>query len=407
MSRSGFAICPGIRPPPCSDRVGRWRAGSVAVGVLVLGVIAAAQPAPGARAVADAIGQLGEFDYDTRIEAARTIRRASPAVAVPALADAVATHEDGYVRYRALVLLTGFEDSRTEAVARSLFDDPNDRLRAVAYAYVERHPDADVTERLLGALDREESEFVRPAVIRALAARGREPEVRAALAREATRGEDFFRSTVIEALGDYAADYALPVLVRVAFQQGPLQDDAILALGKIGEPSALNAVLAAQDGAARPLQASIAAASCLLGVACDVQMDYLEDALRYAADQEEYQGELRSISAALGAMAVRGRADALAMLFAVGRDAPERARAPIALAIGTVALRDPALLMQALGDEDDLAGALSLLVDAFDMFQEDFEEEQFYVAVRGTYWATEPGSSEHALAEETIARLEF
>ncbi|MDP7471379.1 MAG: hypothetical protein QGF21_02830, partial [Vicinamibacterales bacterium] len=383
------------------------RAWSAAVAVFLLGVTAGTQPAPGEWAVADAIGQLGEFDYSTRIEAARTIRRASPIIAVPTLADAVATHEDGYVRYRALVLLTGFEDSRTEAVARALFDDPNDRLRAVAYAYFERHPDAGVTEPLLGALAKEESEFVRPAVVRALAARGREPEVRAVLAREATRGEDFFRSTVIEALGDYAADYALPVLVRIAFQPGPLQDDAILALGKIGESSALNAVLASQDDAPRSLQASIAAASCLLGVACDVQMDYLEDALQYAAAQEDYQEELRSISAALGAMAVRGRAEALAMLFSVGRDAPERARAPIALAIGTVALRDPALLMQVLGDEDDPAMALSLLVDAFDMFQEDFEEEQFYVAVRGTYWATEAGSSERVLAEETIARLEF
>src|SRR5437773_4635560 len=51
-----------------------------------------------------AIDNLGKLDYTTRATASQTIRRTPPAQAVPALLRAVATHQDGYVRYRALVL---------------------------------------------------------------------------------------------------------------------------------------------------------------------------------------------------------------------------------------------------------------------------------------------------------------
>src|SRR2546423_2431462 len=57
-----------------------------------------------------AIGKLGDLDYKTRSTAARTVRRTPPPQAVPALIQAAAEHADGYVRYRALVLLTGFND---------------------------------------------------------------------------------------------------------------------------------------------------------------------------------------------------------------------------------------------------------------------------------------------------------
>src|SRR5262249_1176507 len=61
-----------------------------------------------------AIDKLGDLDYTTRTNAARTVRRTSPSQAVPALLQAVGEHTDGYVRYRALVLLTGFNDPRTK-----------------------------------------------------------------------------------------------------------------------------------------------------------------------------------------------------------------------------------------------------------------------------------------------------
>ena len=49
-----------------------------------------------------------------------------------------------------------------------------------------------------------------------------------------SRGENYFRSTVIEALGDYKARYAFDAVTTVARLEGPLQDDAALTLGKIG-----------------------------------------------------------------------------------------------------------------------------------------------------------------------------
>ena len=60
---------------------------------------------------------------------------------MPALLRAVAEHADGYVRYRALVLLTGFNDPRTKDAMRESLASPNDRLRTVAYSFFEHNPD--------------------------------------------------------------------------------------------------------------------------------------------------------------------------------------------------------------------------------------------------------------------------
>ena len=60
--------------------------------------------------------------------------------------------------------------------------------------YYEHHPSASMIPALLKALEREESEFVRPALVRALAAQGSDPRVRETLLVEVGRGQDFFRS---------------------------------------------------------------------------------------------------------------------------------------------------------------------------------------------------------------------
>src|SRR5262245_30336705 len=86
-----------------------------------------------------AIDTLGSLDYATRTGASRLIRRTAGAQAVPALLRAVAEHADGYVRYRALVLLTGFNDPRTVGAMREALVSPNDRLRTVAYSYFEHN----------------------------------------------------------------------------------------------------------------------------------------------------------------------------------------------------------------------------------------------------------------------------
>ena len=126
-----------------------------------------------------AIDKLGKLDYQTRVEASATLRRAPAAAVVPMLVEAARRHADGYVRFRALVLLSGFNDPKTRPVFLDALADENDRLREVAYAYVEDHPDPALAPKLLQALDREQAEFVRPALIRAIAAHGADPKVQA------------------------------------------------------------------------------------------------------------------------------------------------------------------------------------------------------------------------------------
>jgi HEAT repeat protein len=235
----------------------------------------AGQPEVTAKDVEAAIDRLGSLEFEVRMEASRTVRRAAPAVALPLLNRAVAGHGDSYVRYRALVLLSGFNDPRAGETMLSVLDDRNDRLRAVAYAYFEHNTDRSALPRLLAALDREESEFVRPALTRALAAYGDDPKARSAVTALALRGQDFFRSVVIEALGDHQAAYALPTLTKIAELEGPLQRHAVMAMGKIGDKRSLETFVALQRTAPRSVQPAVAAAICLVGVNCPSHQGYL------------------------------------------------------------------------------------------------------------------------------------
>src|SRR6188768_3617743 len=166
--------------------------------ILLGGGFAAAQEPPAPQSVSPeelqaAIDKLGDLTYETRTAASRTVRRTASAQAVPALLRAVDEHGDGYVRYRALVLLTGFNDPRTKDAMRSSLSSPNDRLRTVAFSFFEHNPEPEMIPAFLTALDKEQGEFVRPELVRALAAHGADPRVRQALLREVGRGEDFFR----------------------------------------------------------------------------------------------------------------------------------------------------------------------------------------------------------------------
>jgi hypothetical protein len=55
----------------------------------------------------------------------------------------------------------------------------------------------------------------------------------------------------------------------------------------------------------------------------------------------------------------------------------------------------------------DRSAAVELLRDGFDMLEEDFAEERFYVTIRRAYWAAPEGSSTRATAQEIIQKLEF
>ena len=383
------------------------RAGlAIALGALVAGP-GVAQTTP--EQLHPTLDLLGDFDYAVRMEASRTVRRAPPEVAVPLLVETVSQHPNSYVQFRAIVLLDGFGDARTRSVFEAALASPNDRLRAVAYDYFEQEPDPGVIPKLLAAFDTETSEFVRPALVRALAAHDDNAAVRERLVRDIDRGEGFFRGAVIEALGDRSAEYALEPLVRIAQEAGSLQDDALLALGKIGGAQAEATLRAVQRNASETLQPVVSSAACLLNIDYANQLLYVTDALRYGAEiaDGDSQDLVRSAASGLAALAVRGNRDALDALFETGQDARGAARAPIALALGTVALRSPDIVRAALEERPTPDADLLLLRDAFDMLDEDFAEERFYVLMRSAYWAGAEGSDQRRVAEAAIEVLEF
>lgn len=369
-----------------------------------------------------AVDRLGDIDYSTRTKAAQLVRRTPVAQAVPVLLQAAQEHKDGYVRYKSLILLTGFNDPRTAEQMIEVLASPNDRLREVAYGYFERFPDPSLTPRLLAALESETGEFVRPALVRALAADGDAPKVREALLVDIMRGTDFFRSTVIEAVGDFKRVYAVPRLTEVAKLDGPLQDDAVLALGKLGDKRSVAVLAGLQRTGSRALQPTVAASICLLGVNCSSHLGYLQKVLTFAEDNPGYQEMVRAASFGLDAIAIQGSTDpstgsgssraqssdeALEMLFTIGIPSMDPMRAPLALSVAKVALRNTPLMLDYLAKTPERQGAIALLAEGFDMLQEDLEEEQFFVTVRRAYWNAPETSPLRALAEQLIGKLEF
>lgn len=398
------------RPGPASRAAGTSVVACLALLVLSGGQARAQErgPTPVPQAsIEEAIGRLGDLDYDTRSSAARVIRRAPPNTAVPLLLQAAREHTDGYIRFKALVILTGFNDPRTPDVMEEVLDSPNDRLREVAYGYFEHHPRPALGPRLLAALDKETSEFVRPSLVRALAALGADARVRAALVRDTARGQDFFRSTVIEAVGDYKVSAAEARLVETAKLDGPLQDDAVLALGKIGNKANLPVLAALQRTAPQTLQPALASAICLMGQNCGSHLGFLQKTLGFAEDHPGFQELVRGAANGLGAIGAEGNPEAATVLLNVGVPSQDPLRAPVALALGLIAVRNTDLMLEVLAPRADRAAAISLIGEGFDMLEEDLEEERFFATVRRTYWSAPAGSAMRALCEQLITALNF
>lgn len=395
----------------------RWpeAAAGLIVTVLLCSAAASARQAPergptpqSAADLQAAVSRLGDLDYPTRMKAARGLRRAPAAQAAPLLLDAVREHADGYVRFRALVLLVGFNDPRTADAMEEAMASPNDRLREVAYGYFEHHPEPRLASRLLTALAQETGEFVRPALVRALAAlAGGHPQVRDVLLRDVGRGVDYFRGSVIEALGDFKVTAAVPRLIEVARLEGPLQDDAVLALGRMGDKAAAGPLAELQRTGSPALQPSIAAAFCLLGQNCASHLGFLQKTLGFADDHPGYQELVRSTSAGLGALGASGNLEAVNLLLEIGVPSQDPLRAPVALALGLVALRNTPALLAAVEARADRDGAIALVAEGFDMLEEDLEEERFFAAVRRAFWAAPDGSPTRLLCEQLITRLDF
>jgi hypothetical protein len=350
------------------------------------------------------IDNLSAFDYPTRTGAARMLRRAPAAEVVPALEAAARAHADQFVRYRALVLLTSFNAPDTPALMRGLLTDRNDRVREVVYRWLERNPDPALQPTLLAALETEQAEFVRPALVRAIVALPPGAAVQRALVAEVGRGLDFFRSAVIEALGERRAEYAVDAIAAVAVLDGPLQDDAVLALGRIGDRRGSKA-LSSVEKASPAVAAAIQAADCLLGGDCAAPIAWLAAAARNTQARPD---ALRAAAAALAAIA-QERPAARATLLQLGAGASGRLRDEVALALSALTLRRPDDMVTwlAAAGADERMLAIDLLREGFETLEEDFAEEQFFAAARAAYWRAAEGSGARDVAATLIDRLEY
>src|SRR5262249_33659244 len=160
-----------------------------------------------------------------------------------------------------------------------------------------------------------------------------------------------------------------------------------------------DAVTALRSTASPELQPTITAALCLMGNDCTAALADLEQTLVTASATDDRQPLLRGAVHALGMLARGGHDQALQVLFRTGVAARDSARAPIALGVGLVALRDPALMLRALEASQTVEQDAALLADSFDMLNEVFEEERFYAAVRERYWSAPAGSVARHVAE--------
>ena len=403
-----------VHPTPHASRI---RVGALVVTAIALAAgtatasRAATAPVPrvqdGSTPLGASIDALSRLDYDSRVRAARAIRRAPAEVAVPALLEAARHHADGYVRYKALVLASGFHDPRTVVTATALLTDPNDRLRAVAYDLLAVTPDIALRPQLLAALDREGSEFVRPALLRALVAVAGDAAVEGALLRDVGRGEDYFRSAVIEALGRARAAFAVPALATVLRGDGPLVADAAVALGRMRSPESL-AVLDAAAGVTAPsASAAVRAAQCLAGRDCAQTVATLTAALQAANEPSTTPAQRRATTAALAALAAAGQPEAIRATVVLGLAAADSMRGPLALALAAGALQAPEPLFDVLRTVPDQAVAIRLLAEGFDLLDEDLGKEQFFTHVRRAYWEAPEGAPMRGLMQSLMETLDF
>jgi hypothetical protein len=155
------------------------------------------------------------------------------------------------------------------------------------------------------------------------------------------------------------------------------------------------------------VQPTISAAFCLLKIDCPRQEAYLKQAVEYGLKDPDGLPLLRGAVHALGMLAVGGRTWALNALLDTGSVAPDQAREAVALGLGLVVLRRPQMALDVLATRSDLANAAELVLEAFDMLSEDFEEERFYVEIRNAFWSAAEGSPRRRAAERLIATLEF
>ena len=144
-------------------------------------------------------------------------------------------------------------------------------------------------------------------------------------------------------------------------------------------------------------------ARCLLGEMCAQHIVAL-----VAAVNETRASTVRGAVDALEAVAQNRNETALAALYKLGASQGQL-RERVAVAIASAALRQPDWIVEWLDRADDAtrASVVTMLKDGFDSLEEDFNEEQFFAAVRAGYWRASDGSSARSLSQMLIQKLEF
>ena len=207
---------------------------------------------------------------------------------------------------------------------REALTSPNDRLRDRRLQFFRAQP-GSARGAAVARRARQGAGGVRPAGAGSSArcARGdgrRREHARAsgALARSG-RGEDFFRSAVIEALGDYRAPYA----VRRAHRQSPSSTGRCRTMRRWRwARSATSARWRRWPGFSEPRRGrrsrrSPPPSACSASIARSHE-NYLIDTLKFADKNIGFQELLRSAAAGLGALGVAGRAEAVEALIEIG-----------------------------------------------------------------------------------------
>jgi hypothetical protein len=353
------------------------------------------------------IDRLGSFDVDVRTDAARAIRRAPGTVALPALMDAASSHADSFVRRRALVLVSGYDDPRVPDQMELAAAEASDSLRTIAYRYFEGHPEPRLAPMLLKALPDETAEFARPALIRALAAHGRDLKVQRALLAELARASDGTRADTIAALGDHRASYAVKSLVPIARADGPFQALAVVALGRIGDKTTAPALAAIPDSTPQATRIAVWSALCLLGQDCEGRRAALGHELRAPDPHVGFQALVRAAASGLAELAVAGDVEAGRALIDAGAVVDSPTGQIVAEAVASLAIRRPDAIVPLLSDSEDRRLGLALVGAGLARHGDDFGEEQLFVRLRSLYFAEAEGSPRRELIQTLINTLEF
>ena len=221
-------------------------------------------------------------------------------------------------------------------VMAQAIDDPNDRLREVAYCVLRAAPGSVACSgAFLEALDKEPSEFVRPSLVRALAAHGARPARAAGAAPRGHARAGFLpRARVIEALGDHKARLRRRRAHRPS--RSPTARCRTMRRWRWGRwaTGRRSPCWRACSGRRRSEhQPAVAAAICLLGVNCEAHRGFLvgRSPLRtITAGFQVARAASRGLARARRIAGERRRARARSSTIGIPSQDP--ARAPIALA---------------------------------------------------------------------------